>query len=123
MDGLTILNEARAAGLEIKIDGDRLVVRGPRSAAPLAEQLLGMKQEVIALLGRQHDEVAWRADFMRSQLRPNGPIPFLVARRDLSDVPGLCLSCDDPLAEGRRYRCAPCVSAVERVLNEVREGR
>ena len=34
MDGLTILNEARAAGLEIKVDGDRLVVRGPRSARP-----------------------------------------------------------------------------------------
>jgi hypothetical protein len=81
-----------------------------------------MKQEVIALLERQEDDVAWRADFMRSQLHPSGPISFLVARRDLTDAPGLCLSCDAPLATGRRYRCAPCVRAVERVLNEVREG-
>ena len=122
MDGLMVRREARAAGLDIRIDGDRLIVRGPRSAAPIAERLLGMKREIIALLEGQDDEVTWRVGAMRAQLRPGAPIPFLVARRDLSDAPGLCPSCDAALADGRRFRCAPCVSAVERVLNEVREG-
>ena len=32
MDGLTLLAEAGAAGLTILADGDRLVIRGPKSA-------------------------------------------------------------------------------------------
>jgi hypothetical protein len=124
MDGLTMLREARAAGLEIKVDAGRLVVRGPRSAAPLAEQLLAMKQEVIALLGRQDDEVAWRVEAMRPQVPRSGAIPVLLARPGARTAPsGTCVSCGDPLAPGRRIRCAPCVAAVERVLNELREGR
>jgi hypothetical protein len=32
------------------------------------------------------------------------------------------VSCGDPLALDRRIRCVPCVTAVERLLNELREG-
>ena len=60
-----------------------------------------MKQEVIALLGSQDDEVAWRIEAMRPQLRPGPIIPFLVARRDFVDAPGRCLSCGDPCGPGR----------------------
>lgn len=123
MDGVTILREARAAGLEINVDGDRLVVRGPRSAAPLAERLLRMKQEVIALLESQGGEFTWRVEAMRRQIRPGAIIPFLVARRDFVDRPGGCLSCGDPVGPGRRYRCGPCVRAAEIVVNEAWEGR
>jgi hypothetical protein len=45
-----LLEEARDAGLEVRVDGDRLVVRGPRSAAALARQLLDRKPEVVAAL-------------------------------------------------------------------------
>jgi hypothetical protein len=122
MDGLTLLSEARAAGLEVKVDGDRLVVRGPRSAAHLAERLLEMKQEVIALLGPD-DEVVWRIEAMRPQVPRMGTIPVLLARPEAKTAPrGMCVSCGDPLAPDRRIRCAPCVAAVERVLNELREG-
>ena len=50
MDGVTALAEVRAAGLEVRADGDRLVVRGPRSAEVLAKRLLGCKPEVLAVL-------------------------------------------------------------------------
>ncbi len=100
MDGLTILREARAAGLEIKVDGGRLVVRGPKSAAPLAERLLEMKPEIIPLLESEDNEVMWRVEAMRQQIRPGLIIPFLVARRDFLDALGCRLSCGDPCGPG-----------------------
>ncbi|MGI8927595.1 MAG: hypothetical protein ACR2HN_13270 [Tepidiformaceae bacterium] len=50
MDALTLLHRARAAGLSVARDGDQLVVRGPRTLAELAGQLLDRKPEVLALL-------------------------------------------------------------------------
>jgi hypothetical protein len=61
---------------------------------------------------------------MRSQVPPTGTIPVLLARPEAKHAPAeTCVSCGDPLATGRRIRCAPCVSAVEWVLNDVRERR
>ena len=50
MDSLKLLDEAYAAGLEIRADGDRLVVRGPQSADALARQLLAHKGDLMRLL-------------------------------------------------------------------------
>ena len=50
MDGLTILSEGRAAGLTILADGDRLMIRGPRSADAVARLLLAHKAVVMAAL-------------------------------------------------------------------------
>ena len=50
MDGLTLLQDAAAAGLTVLADGDRLVVRGPRSAEPVARRLLENKADVMAAL-------------------------------------------------------------------------
>ena len=50
MDGLTMLSEARAAGLIVMADGDRLVIRGPRSADTIARRLLANKAVVMAAL-------------------------------------------------------------------------
>src|SRR5262249_34737413 len=50
MDGLTLLAQARSAGLTVRVRGDKLVIRGPRRAGPLAEQLLARKAEVIDAL-------------------------------------------------------------------------
>ena len=47
---ITLLDEAYAAGLSVNIDGDKLVVRGPRRAAPIARKLLDRKSEVMAAL-------------------------------------------------------------------------
>ncbi len=50
MDCLMLLNEARAVGLVVLADGDRLVVRGPRSAETVARRLLEHKAEVMRAL-------------------------------------------------------------------------
>ncbi len=50
MVGLALLAGARAAGLHVVADGDRLVIQGPRSAAPLAKRLLAAKPAVIEAL-------------------------------------------------------------------------
>lgn len=50
MEGLGLLDRARAAGLRVSADGDMLVIRGPRSADGLARELLEHKGEILALL-------------------------------------------------------------------------
>lgn len=50
MDGLALLDEARQAGLTVAVQGDRLIVRGPRRAELLAKRLLDRKVEIIAVL-------------------------------------------------------------------------
>jgi hypothetical protein len=50
MDGVRLLAEARANGLRVRADGDRLVIRGPRRAEAVAKRLLERKREVLAAL-------------------------------------------------------------------------
>jgi hypothetical protein len=50
MDAMTLLREAQEAGLAVHIDGDNLVVEGPRTAAPVVEKLRQHKAEVLAAL-------------------------------------------------------------------------
>ena len=123
MDGgaVSALAEARAAGLEVRAEPGRLVVRGPRRAEPLAHRLLERTAEVLELLAAEDAEVAWRAAAMRPQVPVRGPIPLLVAR-EFAPVPGGCASCGDPLSGGRPFRCGPCARAAWLVLHEVREG-
>ena len=118
-----LLAELTRRGVEVAVDGDRLRFRPQSAVTPdLRAALIEHKPGLIRLLADEDREVEWRIQFMRSQLRPNGPIPFLVSRSNLSDTPGVCLSCDGPLGEGHLYRCGLCVRAVEQILHEVREG-
>jgi hypothetical protein len=51
MVGLSLVIEARAAGLELRVEDDgRLTVRGPRAAAALAQKLLDRKGDVVEAL-------------------------------------------------------------------------
>ena len=67
MDGVTLLRRARSAGLRVVAEGDKLVVRGPRRAEPVALLLLAHKPAVIAALAGEwharHREAAeyWSA--------------------------------------------------------------
>ena len=49
----TMLAEARADGLDVGVDGDRLVVRGPRRCEARAKALLARKAEVMAAMAAQ----------------------------------------------------------------------
>src|SRR5262245_55975919 len=57
--GVALLARARAAGLTVRSYGDRLLIRGPRSAAPLVRQLATNKGEVLAALAGQAGGEAW----------------------------------------------------------------
>ncbi len=50
MEGLMLLERARAAGLVVARDGDQLVVQGPASEEPLATALIQAKPHVLAAL-------------------------------------------------------------------------
>jgi hypothetical protein len=50
MDGVAVLTRARAAGLTVVADGDRLAVKGPKSVAAVARQVLAAKAAVLAVL-------------------------------------------------------------------------
>ena len=41
--------------LAVEADGNRLVITGPKSAAPIAQQLLQHKPAVLAAIRGQHD--------------------------------------------------------------------
>ncbi len=62
MDGVVLLVEANAAGLTVRFAGDRLVIRGPRRCAALAQSILDHKPDVMAALAEWGDAaaaVAW----------------------------------------------------------------
>jgi hypothetical protein len=61
MDGMTLLEEARSAGLTVRAEDGRLVVRGPKRAGDLAQRLLANKDQILAALDRPD--------------RPNRPAP------------------------------------------------
>ena len=50
MDGLTLLVAARAAGLDVRAEDERLVVRGRRSLEAIARLVLAHKDKVMRLL-------------------------------------------------------------------------
>jgi len=50
MDGIALIAEAHAAGLSVYPDGDRLVVRGPKTSERVAKRLLAAKPVVMAVL-------------------------------------------------------------------------
>lgn len=122
MNPMDVLAELSRRGVEVATDGERLRFR-PQDAVTtdLRAALVEHKADLIRLLD---PDVTWRAEAMRSQVPRTGTIPILLARPEAKTAPrGACVSCSDPLAEGRLSRCAPCVSAVERVLDEIRERR
>ncbi len=49
-DSVSLLTEARAAGLTVKLEDDKLVVRGPRTAGPIVGRLKAASAAVVSLL-------------------------------------------------------------------------
>jgi hypothetical protein len=84
MDWMKLMHEASVAGLEVRANGDRLVVRGPRSSEALAQQLLAHKAELLPLL------TAPPADFLSEE-----PCPICGSRERWTWLDGrlLCRVC------------------------------
>jgi len=68
MGGLTLLVEARAAGLDVRARGDQLVISGPRSQGVLAQRLLADKAAILAELRREHIVAGPRPDLRRERI-------------------------------------------------------
>ena len=138
MSGPDILRELRDCGVQVTLVGEKLRLDAPRGVltAELRGRVAERKDELRRLLGAQHSqsepghatgcdhpEVAWRVDAMRPHVPKVGPIPSLMARPMAEPIsPDQCLSCGEPLPPGNRYSCNPCVQAMWRVLDEVRDG-
>src|SRR5438552_1989352 len=120
MEGLTLVARARAAGLKVEADSNRPVIRGPKRAEPVAQELIAAKANVLSALA-----VARRVDAFRIQLtawRAAGRAAWPVF--SLPDVPEpspgafTCISCGAgirPPASGEirvAARCRTCVEAV-----------
>jgi hypothetical protein len=80
MGGLTLLDRARAAGLSFTADGDRLIIRGPRSAETVARELLARKPEVLELLATPPPAATVAADTAGVQPDLSGCPPAVDAR-------------------------------------------
>jgi hypothetical protein len=118
-----LLAELRAAGVELKADGDRILVRPAGALTPeLRASIQRLKPVVLALLAGHDAEVAWRVEAMRPRVPATGPIPPMYARRLRSVEDGACLSCGEPLTPGNKYHCEPCVHAAWQVLREARRN-
>jgi hypothetical protein len=81
MDGVALLADAKAASLTVRVDGDLLVIRGPRAADTTARMLLAYKPEVIAALSvRQFIDQAAKLSAggtLRQRPRPAlSPVPL-----------------------------------------------
>lgn len=50
MEALALLRRAREAGLRVEPAGDKLIVRGPKSAEPVVKLLAEKKAEILAAL-------------------------------------------------------------------------
>ena len=50
MDCIELLKRAEQAGLKVTQEGDRLKIRGPRSASAIAEELVANKDAVLEAL-------------------------------------------------------------------------
>jgi hypothetical protein len=67
-----LLSTAKAAGLSLSVEGERLIVRGARALENLARQVLSRKAEILPLL------------------RPNAPAELAAVdeRIEVLDLPG-----------------------------------
>lgn len=74
MDAVALLGQAKNAGLTVIADADRLVVRGPRSAAPIVEQLRYHKPEVLIALRREQE----KRDAETDALLPDHFVPWVL---------------------------------------------
>lgn len=126
MNASMLLTDLIHRGVRLSASGENLNIDAPKGAitSDLRAALVEHKTSLIRLLNSEEADVQWRVEAMRLQYVPGrGGFPFFVARRDFVDAPGCCLSCGEPHGPGRKYRCSPCVRAVEIVINEVLEGR
>lgn len=69
MDSLKLLKQAEEAGLKVSYDGDKLRIRGPKTAESIAKALSQNKVDIIEILSNRFDTDDDRVESMRERLR------------------------------------------------------
>lgn len=69
MDSLKLLKQAEEAGLTVSYDGDKLRIRGPKTAESIAKALGQNKVDIIEILSNRFDTDDDRVESMRERLR------------------------------------------------------
>lgn len=77
---IRLVSQARDAGLTFTRDGDRLTVRGPKTAGPLVAAIQRRKAEVLAIVDYITGAVS-ALDWHAAQLAPTGSRCVLCGRR------------------------------------------
>ncbi len=94
MEGLSLLDRARLAGLKVRADGDHLVVRGRRSQERLARELLAHKAEVMAELDRDQSGPWPKATLaITADIFGVRTVADLMALGTTDRSPGACYAC------------------------------
>ncbi|MBI4236306.1 MAG: hypothetical protein HY688_03005 [Chloroflexi bacterium] len=89
MEAVTLLRQAEAAGLTVIADGSQLVVRGPKNATPIVEQL---GQHKAALL-----------TYLRKRERPS-PVPWVLEEWRRLSIPAWRHILEQSIEQGDRGR-------------------
>lgn len=127
MDALTLLADARAAGLAAKRDGDRLTITGPAHLGDLATALLECKADVLAALTAEAARLPdgaiplWRWDALHPLpgIVPTAPPVDLTPERIAAEVDA-AQSAYDALVIGARIREQP-VPAVRSHVTPIKD--
>jgi hypothetical protein len=121
MDGMTLLREARSAGLSVWADGDRLVIRGPRRAEPVVRVLIAHKPEVMTALSLPpHTEAAWNIGQWSQLYREKLQVWLGSGRYTESEAEGLAraeLKCRWHRLHGERVPASTCAGCGEPIAD------
>ena len=86
MEGITLLERARTAGLRVHADGETLIIRGPRQAEHVALELLQHKAEVLRQLRgwstpepEAQNLLAWASELAEQALELSTPVEYVEA--------------------------------------------
>jgi len=114
MEGLTLLQEAREAGLQIAVVGDSLEITGPKSAAPIVERIRQHKPEVLAALacclacGRRAGPPLDVSDGCESHhVTPEQVAHWWALAQEMGATVSYCHCCAGP-APSQALRCRRC---------------
>lgn len=115
MNTVELLDELRQRDAHLIAQNGRLSLDALVGA--VTDDLLSALREQKATLL----EVVWRAEAMRTQVKPGKAIPVLVARAN-RPRPGHCISCGEYIRPDNPGRCGLCVAAAVWVLQERSTG-
>ena len=116
-----LLGELRMRGVVLSAEHGRLRWTAPAGAMTpeLTQQVRAHKPELLALLGAEEANIAWRTEAMRAKSTGRG-LPRTIADQPIPADGKYCETCGEPQAHGRFPRCTYCALAAARVLDERR---